>query len=383
MTTLQSDSALVEPIAALEGDSQFPSAPTRWDQFSWDVGFWDTNPNGSATILAPARIEADSALVILTASLEADSALSVPRVALIANGSLGPGGRPSTSFLAPAASAFARAGSASLTISYSCRWDRFNWDAGYWDYGPQVFLAAAAASAKATAGPATLVFVLKAPAASAKATAGAATLGFHFFRIAPARAISSPHLAVLSAPYILSKPVHPVGLYVPGEDRAGDGQGGRLVHTLGAVGVSYSVQANATGAVGVSYLIQLAGSRGVGISYQVQPASMQFSVNGVPFPAPHHMKYVLPQVMGYDLSGNPIRQGYTTVVFVYDELQDSFIQQIMAAYNPASPQVTVIYLNELGNWVAKRAMMAPPQLGTRQTVVHQNVQFTFSHIAPD
>lgn len=175
----------------------------------------------------------------------------------------------------------------------------------------------------------------------------------------------------------------PFGQQTLGEFRLGDGSGALRNTSASSLGLSYTIQPPAT-SLGITYNLQGFGAAPLLLSYWVVPPITAFSINGdVTIPKPHHMEYGLPTQVGYDLSGVAVVQGYTAVTWIYDELLDTAIAKLMAHYDPANPQVTVTYPNELGVWTQKQAMYIPPNLGARETIKHNNVQIVFTHIIPD
>lgn len=191
---------------------------------------------------------------------------------------------------------------------------------------------------------------------------------------------ASASLGLTVNPFIVP---HPLGLYLFGADRMGDGAGGRFNHGSKALQISYTILPPGSAALAINYHVQPAGASGLLIAYTIQPLVQDFSINNVLMPRPNKVSYKLQQVIGKDESGVSVRQGHNRVVWQYDVLLDADMARLMNAYSPNAPEVVITYPNEQGYWVVKSAMMHPPDLGSRATVLHNSVSFEFSQIVPD
>lgn len=176
--------------------------------------------------------------------------------------------------------------------------------------------------------------------------------------------------------------VGPFGQLPFGEREFGDGAGSTFQRSSSALALSYTVVGYSS-ACSISYTLQVPTVSTLPIMYWVVASIADFSINGQLVRRPNNMQYHLPASIGPDISGIPIIQGYGGVSWEYDVLLDADIALLMALYDPLNPQVTITYPNEDGMWVQKVAMMQPPNLGTRSTVIHQSVILTFTHIATD
>lgn len=178
-------------------------------------------------------------------------------------------------------------------------------------------------------------------------------------------------------------PVHPLGQQIFGEHEFGDGAGLTRNFSGNGATLSYVVSTPAA-TLTVSYTLQGFAAGTALLTYWVVPPITTFAINGdTTVPKPSTMTYILPNQVGYDQTGVPIIQGYSGVTWEYEWLPDSSIGKLMSFYDPSNPQVTINYPNELGVWTQKQAMMQPPTLGSRSTVIHSGVVFTFTHIIPD
>ena len=216
---------------------------------------------------------------------------------------------------------------------------------------------------------------------SALASSVANLAGTHFFTAA-SQAIASTIQKLLSVGQFL-KP-HPLGHYLSGYDRAGDGAGGRRGHTANSLTIQATILPPGSASLVINCQVEPLGGTGLLITCAIQSPYTQFAINGnTSVPAPHHLIYQFAPTVGYDMDGLSIKQGYMTIIWQYDWLADEQIAVLMGLYDPQNPEVTATYPNEMGFWVTKQAMMQPPNLGTRSTVIHENVELVFSHIIPD
>lgn len=168
------------------------------------------------------------------------------------------------------------------------------------------------------------------------------------------------------------------------EGRLGDLSATLQFPTSKALLITYTIRPEGGAGLLINYTVEPFGAAAIPIVYWVTPAIQDFSINGTVLLArPTNHYYTFPAQVGYDQMGVPEKQGWTTVVWEYDVMLDTTIAQLMSFYNPQSPEVVITYPNELGFWTQKQAMMQPPDLGTRQTIEHDSVKFTFTHISSD
>lgn len=174
-----------------------------------------------------------------------------------------------------------------------------------------------------------------------------------------------------------------LGQYLLGATDLADDKQFQNTAAAGALAITYTVILPGGAGLAITYTVQDVGGSGLTIAYYVVPATTAFSINGTLIPKPQHIAYNLPQSIGHAIGGIDVQQGLTALQFTYDQLLDSDMQVLESLYDPTAPQVLLVYPNELGFWVQKTAQMQPPVLGTRATVVHNNVSLTFTGITPD
>lgn len=84
-------------------------------------------------------------------------------------------------------------------------------------------------------------------------------------------------------------------------------------------------------------------------------------------------------VVGTNLKGEPVRQGYPTFTFTWSFLKQSQMTALMLAYTPEDPKKTVRYIDkETGELATMTAMMHEPIVGARQTIYYANVAVRFT-----
>lgn len=176
--------------------------------------------------------------------------------------------------------------------------------------------------------------------------------------------------------------LHALGQILEGSERLGDGSGSPVTFSANGFAISYLVAPPGSNGFQITYRVQAQGMSGLLVSYYVVPTVTQFSINGTIVRGPQQIDYNPPQAIGYDLSGIQVKQGYTAMAWNYDVLLDADIGTLMSLYDPNNPGVVITWPDEQGFWRQANAMMHPPTLGTRSTVVHQQVQLLFSHIIP-
>ena len=92
-------------------------------------------------------------------------------------------------------------------------------------------------------------------------------------------------------------------------------------------------------------------------------------------------------VIGYNLSGEPIRQGYPAITFTWSFMKQEHLSQLFAAYQPNKPRVKINFINrEKGAEVGRAGlttaygMMHEPLIGARQIVYYNNIAVRFTHV---
>lgn len=107
-----------------------------------------------------------------------------------------------------------------------------------------------------------------------------------------------------------------------------------------------------------------------------------FAINGVWLFAPDGYQEMPIPVIGYNLRGEPIRQGYPSFIFTWSVLKQEHLTELLAAYDPANPQVQVSYLDKAtGTVVTRYGMMEEPIVGARYIVYYQNVALKLTRIS--
>lgn len=86
-------------------------------------------------------------------------------------------------------------------------------------------------------------------------------------------------------------------------------------------------------------------------------------------------------VLGYNLNGEPIRQGYPEIVFVWDFMDQEDLTRLLSVYDPENPQVNLQYIDKAtGVLVERSGMMHEPVIAKRGTVFYFNVGLKFTRI---
>ncbi len=87
-----------------------------------------------------------------------------------------------------------------------------------------------------------------------------------------------------------------------------------------------------------------------------------------------------PQVIGYTLSGKPVRQGYMNITFLWSYLsQEKFYDLMTAWYSMQNPAIFTYIDKVTGKTGYLQGMMHEPMVGMRQFVYYANVAVRFSH----
>lgn len=107
-----------------------------------------------------------------------------------------------------------------------------------------------------------------------------------------------------------------------------------------------------------------------------------FAINGTWLFAPDGYQEIPMPVVGYNLRGEPIRQGYPGFVFIWSLMTQDRLTELFAEYDPANPQVQVTYIDkETGTTTTKYAMMEEPIIGARYIVYYQNIAVRFTRVS--
>lgn len=157
-----------------------------------------------------------------------------------------------------------------------------------------------------------------------------------------------------------------------------------LPPTAGSNGLALTYQISHYGSLGLPITYQITGSatRALALTYTIGAGTRVPSVNGLSgFPKPETIQFATPAPR-YNLAGQPIRQGYQAMTWSWETMTDAEMSQILALYNPANPQVTVVYPDENLVWQQAQGFLLPPQFGTRATIAHTSVSLTFTHLIP-
>lgn len=106
-----------------------------------------------------------------------------------------------------------------------------------------------------------------------------------------------------------------------------------------------------------------------------------FAINGTWLWPPDGYEEVPMPIVGYNLRGEPVRQGYPSIRFTWQILLQDRMTALLAAYDPTTPQVQITYIDaNTGELVTRWAMMEEPVIGARSIVYYNNVAVRFSRI---
>jgi len=109
---------------------------------------------------------------------------------------------------------------------------------------------------------------------------------------------------------------------------------------------------------------------------------MLFAINGVSLWPPDGYQEAPIPIVGYNLRGEPIRQGYPSFVFTWSIMLQDRLTDLIDQYDPANPQVQLTYIDKYsGDTVTKYAMMEEPIIGARQIVYYMNVAVKFTRLS--
>lgn len=107
-----------------------------------------------------------------------------------------------------------------------------------------------------------------------------------------------------------------------------------------------------------------------------------FAINGTwLFPPDGYQETPIP-VVGYNLRGEPIRQGYPQFIFTWSFMTQDRLSALMAIYDAENPQVNVTYIDkQTGQLVTRSGMMEEPLVGARSIIYYQNVAIKITRIS--
>lgn len=106
-----------------------------------------------------------------------------------------------------------------------------------------------------------------------------------------------------------------------------------------------------------------------------------FAINGTYLWPPDGYQETPMPVVGYNLRGEPVRQGYESITFTWSILLQDRLEALFDTYDPENPQVELTYIDKRsGQVVTRYAMMEEPVIGVRYIVYYQNVACKFTRI---
>lgn len=107
-----------------------------------------------------------------------------------------------------------------------------------------------------------------------------------------------------------------------------------------------------------------------------------FAINGTwLFPPDGYQETPIP-VVGYNLAGAPIRQGFPQLIFTWSFMTQARLTALMAEYDATKPLVNITFIDKsTGVLTTRSAMMEEPIVGTRMIVYYQNVAVKFTRIS--
>lgn len=107
-----------------------------------------------------------------------------------------------------------------------------------------------------------------------------------------------------------------------------------------------------------------------------------FAINGTWLWPPDGYQETPMPVVGYNLRGEPVRQGYPAITFTWSILLQDRLEDLYDTYDPENPQVELTYIDaKTGQTITRWAMMEEPVIGTRYIVYYQNVAVKFTRIS--
>lgn len=171
---------------------------------------------------------------------------------------------------------------------------------------------------------------------------------------------------------------NPLGTGSLGQVRIGDKSMAGVLPRSTALGLTFTVSESKYNLpLGLTYTAQ-ANNVAILQLYFLATPPQGFSINGdTTIVTPDQVTIAPRPVVGRTLFANPLLQGYQIMTWTYTLLQQAEAQHLISFYNPASPQVTLVYINDEGTWVQRRATMVPPNLGNLETVAVEGFALQF------
>lgn len=170
-----------------------------------------------------------------------------------------------------------------------------------------------------------------------------------------------------------------------GEDNTSTAPGAKQYYGSHGLLVTYNLMPKGTlGNLKITYSITQHSSISLPVFYLIGARYPAYSINNdYTIPAPESMNYISPAQVGLDLNLGVLVQGYASVVWSWQSLSYAEAQKLLSFYDPTMPAVMITYPSDLGFWVARQAMMQPPQIGQRSAgESYHGLTLTFSHIIP-
>ena len=106
-----------------------------------------------------------------------------------------------------------------------------------------------------------------------------------------------------------------------------------------------------------------------------------FAINGTWLWPPDGYQEAPVPTIGYNLRGEPIRQGYPSIIFTWQILTQERLTALLAAFDPENPQVEIKYIDkETGEVVTRYGMLEEPIVGARYIIYYQQVALKVTRI---
>jgi hypothetical protein len=107
-----------------------------------------------------------------------------------------------------------------------------------------------------------------------------------------------------------------------------------------------------------------------------------FAINGTwLYPPDGYQESPIP-VVGYNLLGEPIRQGYQQFIFTWSIMKQDRLSSLINMYDPNNPMVNITFIDKkTGQLIVRSGMMEEPIVGARMIVYYQNVAVKFTRIS--
>lgn len=109
---------------------------------------------------------------------------------------------------------------------------------------------------------------------------------------------------------------------------------------------------------------------------------MKMNPNGTwsPIFSPDNYQEEPPVVIGYTLSGRPLRQGYLALTFLWSYINQEDFTALMNVWHAVNGPVQFSYIDKLdGQEKILKGRMHEPLVGMRQFVYYANVAVRFTH----